>query len=161
MNKIEAVKAFRARTGLGLAKAAQALQEADYDLEKAIEIARSWPMRQREVGKEGSIFSYVHQGRIGVMLELSCETDFVVRSPEFQALGKGLCLHVAADDLFGRRSKDEGDDWSQPFIKDTSTTPGQILKDMAAKTKEDIRVVRVSKWRQGVLNIALEGPLVS
>jgi elongation factor Ts len=96
------VKALRDRTGAGVLACREALTESDGDLEKAIEILRA--RGQAEAAKragvearEGVVQSYIHHGnRIGAMVELDCETDFVARNERFVEFARDLALHVAA-----------------------------------------------------------------
>jgi len=96
------VKELRERTGAGMMECKKALEESGGDMERAIDILRSRgaakaaKRAEREV-KEGAIGSYVHMGgRIGVLVEVGCETDFVARNADFQALVRDLAMHVAA-----------------------------------------------------------------
>ena len=96
------VKALRERTGAGMMDCKAALQEAGGDIEKAIEVLRV--KGQAQAGKrgdraasEGVVTSYVHAtGKIGVLVEVNCETDFVARTEPFQEFGRDVALHVAA-----------------------------------------------------------------
>lgn len=96
------VKELRERTGAGMMDCKAALAEANGDMEKAIEILRKKGLAKaaRKAGretKEGLIISYVHHnGKIGVLLELNCETDFVARTDEFKELGNKIAMHIAA-----------------------------------------------------------------
>jgi elongation factor Ts len=96
------VKALRDRTGAGMMDCKAALVEAEGDAEKAIEILRvkgqaSASKRSGREAAEGVIGSYVHAtGKIGVLVDLRCETDFVARNEEFQAFAREVALHVAA-----------------------------------------------------------------
>jgi len=99
---MDMVKKLRERTGAGVLDCKKALEEANGDMEKAVEILRkkgaamALKKSTRET-KEGWIFSYVHfTGQIGAMLELNCETDFVARTDEFKELGKNLAMQIAA-----------------------------------------------------------------
>lgn len=104
------VKELRERTGVGIMDCKRALQEADGDIEEAIKILRTMGKAKaakragRQAG-EGRIESYVHMGgKIAVLLELNCETDFVARSEEFTSLARDLAMHVAAaSPMFVRR----------------------------------------------------------
>ncbi len=96
------VKELRDKTGAGMMECKKALVETGGDLESAIKylrekgIAKAALKADRET-KEGIIASYVHAGnKIGVLLELNCETDFVARTDEFKSLGKDLCMQIAA-----------------------------------------------------------------
>ena len=96
------VKALRERTGAGMMDCKSALAEAGGDVEKAIELLRvkgqaSAAKRGERVASEGLVTSYVHAtGKIGVLVEVNCETDFVARNESFQEFGRDVALHVAA-----------------------------------------------------------------
>lgn len=96
------VKALRDRSGAGMMDCKRALEEAGGDLEKAVEILRvkgqalAAKRGARDAG-EGVVQSYIHAtGKVGVLLEVNCETDFVARNPEFQSFAKDVALHIAA-----------------------------------------------------------------
>ena len=96
------VNDLRAQTGAGLMDCKRALVETNGNVEEAITILRkkgaaSAAKRADRVAKEGIIESYIHLGgKVGVMIEVNCETDFVARNDEFRAFVKDLCLHIAA-----------------------------------------------------------------
>jgi len=96
------VKKLRDMTGSGMMDCKRALQEVGGDIEKAVDILRKKGIakagsRSARATEQGRIETYVHLGsRIGVMLELKCETDFVARNEEFVTLARDLCMHVAA-----------------------------------------------------------------
>jgi elongation factor Ts len=96
------VKALRERTGAGIMDAKAALQETGGDMDRAVEVLRVKGQAQaakragREAG-EGAVESYIHAtGKVGVLVEVGCETDFVARNPEFREFGRDVALHVAA-----------------------------------------------------------------
>lgn len=95
------VKELREKTGAGMMDCKKALTEAQGDFEAAIDLLRKKGMkdigkRADKVAAEGIVYSYIHAGgRIGVMLELNCETDFVARGQDFQDLAKAVAMHVA------------------------------------------------------------------
>ncbi|MCI4445340.1 MAG: translation elongation factor Ts [Candidatus Aminicenantes bacterium] len=98
----EMVKELRNRTGIGVMECKEALQEANGDIEKAIEIlrkkghARAQDKASREAA-DGAVGAYVHAtNRLGVLIEVNCETDFVARNEEFKELVKNLAMQVAA-----------------------------------------------------------------
>ncbi len=103
MANMELIKELREKTGAGVSYCKEALENCDNDIEKAIEYLRKKGLAQAEkkIGKEarqGIIHSYIHLGgRIGVMLELNCETDFVARTEDFKKLANELCLQIAFD----------------------------------------------------------------
>jgi elongation factor Ts len=96
------VKALRERTGAGMMDCKAALEEADGDVDKAVEILRVKGQAQAakrggRVASEGIVASYVHaNGKIGVLVEVNCETDFVARNEAFQEFAREVALHVAA-----------------------------------------------------------------
>jgi elongation factor Ts len=97
------VRQLREKTGVGMMECKKALQEAEGDIEAAQTILRKRGLSTvaRKAGretKEGLIGTYVHQGKIGVMVEVNCETDFVSRNPEFQALVKDIAMQIAASE---------------------------------------------------------------
>ena len=96
------VKELRDRTGAGMLECKKALEEADGDIEKAIDALRAKGAAKaaKRAGKEageGAVGSYVHMGgKIGVLVEVNCETDFVARTDDFQGLVKDIAMHIAA-----------------------------------------------------------------
>ena len=106
------VKQLRDKTGAGMMDCKAALAEAAGDVEKAIEILRKKGMasaakRAGRATKEGVVGHYIHMGgKVGVLVEVNCETDFVARTDDFQALAKEIAMHVAAaDPRFVNRSQ--------------------------------------------------------
>ncbi len=101
---VEMIKALRQKTNCGIMDCKRALVESSGDEAKAIELLRKQGLakaveRRDKSASEGAIFSYIHHdGRIGVLLQLNCETDFVARTDEFKQLGHDLCMQVAASD---------------------------------------------------------------
>ena len=96
------VKDLREKTGAGMMGCKEALTASDGDIEKAIDFLRKKGMsaatkRSSKAAKDGTVSSYIHMGgKIGVMVELNCETDFVAKTDNFQAIAKDLCMQVAA-----------------------------------------------------------------
>ncbi|WP_456447612.1 translation elongation factor Ts [Deinococcota bacterium DY0809b] len=101
MSQLELIKKLRAATGAGMMDVKKALEEADWDADKAIQILRekgavkAAKKADREAS-EGIVTDYIHHNkRVGVLLELNCETDFVARTDDFQQLGKDIAMHIA------------------------------------------------------------------
>ena len=96
------VAKLRAQTGVGMMECKKALTEANGDFEKAIVILRERGLKavdkkQGRIASEGLVASYIHMGgRIGVLVEVNCETDFVAKSDDFQVLVKDIAMHIAA-----------------------------------------------------------------
>ncbi|MEK7145102.1 MAG: elongation factor Ts [Patescibacteria group bacterium] len=136
------IKKLRDMTGVSIMQCKKALEEAGGDLAKAEVIlkkhsaAAAEKKGEREL-KAGIIGSYVHDGGIGAMVALSCETDFVAKNPEFGVLARDIAMQVAAmnpektEDLF-----------EQPFIKDESKTVQHLLNEATQKFGERIEVSR-------------------
>ncbi|HOO64535.1 MAG TPA: translation elongation factor Ts [Synergistaceae bacterium] len=99
---MELIKNLRARTGAGILDCKKALAEVGEDIEKAVDFLREKGLAKaaKKAGREaseGSIFSYIHtNSKVGTLLELNCETDFVARTDEFKTLGKEIAMHIAA-----------------------------------------------------------------
>lgn len=98
---IEDIKRMRELTGVGMTDAKKALEESNGDFDKALEAMRKKGLTKAEKkgereAREGVIEGYVHGGRIGVLVEVNCETDFVTRTDGFKALAHDLAMHVAA-----------------------------------------------------------------
>ena len=96
------VKELRVKTGAGMMDCKEALIAADGDFEKAIDFLRKKGLsaatkRSSKAAKDGTVASYIHMGgRIGVMVEINCETDFVAKTDDFQAMAKDIAMHIAA-----------------------------------------------------------------
>jgi len=96
------VKELRDKTGAGMMDCKTALDEANGDLDKAVELLRKKGLAQAakragRVAKDGMIGHYIHMGgKVGVLVEVNCETDFVARTPDFQTLSKEIAMHIAA-----------------------------------------------------------------
>ncbi|MBU0552169.1 translation elongation factor Ts [Myxococcota bacterium] len=96
-----AVKDLREATGAGMMDCKRALVETDGDMAKAIELLQKKNLaavgkRAGRIAAEGTVGSYIHDGRIGVLLEVNCETDFVGRGDAFQEMVRNICMHIAA-----------------------------------------------------------------
>jgi elongation factor Ts len=150
------VKALRDRTGAGIMDAKGALQEAGGDVDKAIEILRvkgqaSAAKRGGRHAAEGVVSSYIHAtGKIGVLVELDCETDFVARNEQFQAFARDVALHVAAAPAV--RYVSEGD-----VPQEDREAELRVLREQAAaegkpeNVQEKIVEGRLGKWLEEVV----------
>jgi len=140
------VQKLREATGAGVMECKRALEEAKGDFTKAINliqergVIRAEKKSDRKTGA-GILESYVHNNRVGVLLELRCETDFVVRSDPFRELAHDLVMHIAAmnpNDVTGLLA--------QPYIRDEAITIERLIKNTIAKTGENIRVERFCRY---------------
>ena len=183
---LETVKRLREMTGAGIVDVKKALEEGKGDESRAIDILKKRGVvkalkKSDRDANEGMIVSYVHSnGRIGVLVKLLCETDFVARNESFHMLGKDIAMHVAAMNprvispdevsesdverertiwkeqlisekkpesireniLRGKEKKfrEESALLTQPFVKDSSKTVGDLITESIAKIGENIRV---------------------
>jgi elongation factor Ts len=162
---VQAIKELRELTGVGMLDCKNALEEADGDLEKAKQILRrrGIAVAEKRAGREtaqGLVQAYIHpDGRLGALVELNCETDFVARTDEFKALAHDLAMQVAAtepsyvspEDLPADSDGDPRDVCllAQPFIKDPNRSVQDLINDSIAKTGENIRVRRFQRFQLG------------
>src|SRR6266480_4377066 len=115
----ELVKTLRDRTGAGVMDCKSALEAAQGDLTAAVEFLRKKGLadaakKQHREAREGMVGSYIHPGaKIGVMVEVDCETDFVAKTPDFQTLVKEIAMHIAA---------------ANPLYVSKEEVPGQVLE---------------------------------
>lgn len=133
---LENLKKLREETKAGVADCRMALEESKGDMKKATEILRKKGLEraekksEREV-KAGMIFSYIHHtGRVGSILSLACETDFVAKTDDFQRLGREIAMHLAATN-----------DLEAPYVRDPSKSITDLIKETIGKLGENIQVV--------------------
>lgn len=146
MLKIEDIQKLREETSLSVMECKKALEEARGDFEKAKEVLKESGfkkavLKEERETKNGIIESYTHQEKIGVLLELLCETDFVAKNQEFKDLAHDLVLQIAS-----MNPKDEKELLDQPFIKDESKTVSELISEKVAKTGENIKIKRFERW---------------
>lgn len=186
------VKELRSQSGAGIMECKSALKETQGNVEEAITFLRKKGLAKADKKAdrqtaEGIIGSYIHQGsKIGVMLELNCETDFVANTPDFQGLVRDIAMHIAAArprfatreevtedvlekerEIYAHQAKESGKPENiiekmvsgkmekfyeencvleQPFIKDTSITVGELIKQKIALLGENINIGRFSRF---------------
>lgn len=148
---LDKIKELREATGAGIMDAKKALEESNGDMEKAKEIitakglARAESKSEREV-RSGKVYCYTHGGgTAAAMVEVACETDFVAKTPEFEALCKEIALQIVSMD-----PKDVEDLLKMDYIRDGSKTMDQLIKELSGKTGENIRVTRFARFKLGV-----------
>ena len=159
------VKELRDASGSGVMDAKRALEEANGDMKEAAAILRERGLAaaakraERETG-QGVVDTYIHAGgRIGALVEVNCETDFVANTDEFRTLVHEIAMQVAAMNpaVVSAEDRDaglEGGDeevalLSQPWVKDGSKTISELVQDSIAKTGENIRVRRFARFELG------------
>jgi len=110
------VKQLREKTGAGMMDCKQALVKCDADMDKAVDFLRKKGLAtaQKRAGRamtEGTVQSYIHMGgKLGVMVEVNCETDFVAKNEDFLAFAKNIAMHIAATNPLGIRAEDVPED---------------------------------------------------
>lgn len=145
MVSVDDIKKLRETTGAGIADCREALEATKGDQVKAVDflkkkgIEKAAKKGERET-HHGLVFSYVHGGKIGVLVSLLCETDFVAKTDEFQTLGKEIALQVASMD-----PKDTEELLAQPNIRDPKLTMGDMIKAVIGKLGENIKIERFER----------------
>jgi elongation factor Ts len=159
------IKELREQSGAGVMACRQALIDADGNIEKAIDLLKEQGLlaakkKAERTADQGLVESYIHTaGRIGAMVEVNCETDFVARTDEFKALAHEIAMQVAAicPQVI---SPEEVEDLSeeeqktaclllQPHIKDPARTVQDLVNDAIARTGENIKISRFVRFELG------------
>lgn len=145
MVSIDKIKQLREETAVSVSECKKALESAKGDFQKAKEILKKWgkEVAQKRMEKEtrqGIIESYIHPNKkIGVILELNCETDFVAKNKDFQALSHELCLQIAA---MGQNIPI----LEQPWIRDETKKIQDLVNEYIAKLGENIIIKRFTRY---------------
>lgn len=146
---IEDIKKLREETGAGIADCKQALKESEGDMEKAKEWLKQKGFEKgakkgnREV-KAGIVDVYSHNGKVGVLVELLCETDFVARTDDFKNLAHELSLQIASMNPSSVEAL-----LAQEYIRDSSLTIDQLVKSAIGKLGENIQIGRFERIALG------------
>ena len=157
---VNTVKELRQKTGAGVMAVKKALDESNGDIGKAEEILKEQGLANalKKSGREtsqGAVQSYIHAGnKIGAMVELKCETDFVARTDDIVSLARELAMQVAAmtpsyisrNDEGASESSDDEILLSQSFIKDSTVSIEEKVKEMIAKVGENVKISRIIKF---------------
>ena len=162
---VEAVRELREATNAGVMDCKKALEETDGDVEKAKVLLRQkgLAIAEKRAGREagqGVIESYIHGGgRIGVLVEVNCETDFVARTDAFKDLAHDVAMQIAAtgpqylsvDDIPAGTVGDPKELalLEQPFIKDPGRSIRDLVNDVIAKTGENVKLGRFARFELG------------
>jgi len=161
----ETVKKLRDLTGAGMLDCKKALEQTGGELDRAKEILHQRGIaiagkKAAEETRQGLVEAYIHpDGRLGALVELNCQTDFVARTDDFRALAHDLAMQVAATDPqhIAPEELPAGSDGNpgelcllaQPFIRDPSRTIQDLINETIAKTGENIRVRRFARFHLG------------
>ena len=144
---IALIKKLREETGVAIIRIREVLDEVGGDEKKALTILKKEGVekaakREGRATGEGKVFVYSHHtGKVVGVVELLCETDFVAKNELFEMLGRGIAMQVA--------SMGEKDVESQEFIKDPSKKVSDLIKEVIAKTGENIRIGRIFRVELG------------
>ena len=144
------VQRLRSETNAGVMDCKRALEDAQGDFEKAKGLLRerglaSLKKKSGREAKEGTVASYIHAGgRVGAIVEIASETDFVSRSEEFQKLAQEVAMHVAAMD-----PKDLDELLGQAYIRDASKTVSDLVTTLAASVGENVSIRRFQRFALG------------
>jgi len=146
MASAQDVQKLREATDAGVMDCKKALDEAGGDFDRALEIIKEKGIIKaaKRAGRQtgaGVLESYIHNNRVGVLLELRCETDFVARSDDFRGLAHNLAMHIAAMSPESNAAL-----LLQNYVKDESTTIDALVKSVVAKTGENIQVERFCRY---------------
>lgn len=142
---MEQIKKLREETGAGIMDVRRALTESNGDENIAREWIEKKGLKRAEEKSErtteaGHVFAYVHfNGKVGALVKLACETDFVAKTDDFQALGKEIAMQVAS-----MKPADVAELLSQDYLKDSSKTVEALIKGVSGKTGENVRVIAIA-----------------
>ena len=155
----ELIKVLREKTGAGIMECKRAVDDALGDLDKAEKLLkeRGLALAANKAGREagqGLIDSYVHAGRIGAMIELNCETDFVARTDDFRTLAREIAMQVAATNPTRINATEESSDGDvplldQPYIRDGSKTVQELVNETISKVRENVVIRRIARFELG------------
>lgn len=169
---LEQIKELRRITSASIAHCRQALEETAGDIQKAVQLLRKRGLeiaakKQANAAKEGRVEAYVHLGsKIGVLLEVDCETDFVAKNSDFCRFTKDVAMHITANSPSYLKREEVPEDvlqhekdkelfykenclLEQPFVKDPTISVKDYLGDIVAKMGENIVIRRFARYKIG------------
>jgi len=146
---LDLLKKLRSETQAGVSDCRNALEDTGGDFDKAKELLmkRTLEKAAKKEGKEtsqGIVEAYVHQGKVGVLVELRCETDFVARTDEFKNLAHEVALQVCS-----MNPKNMTELLKEPYIRDPKLTIIELMKQTIAKVGENITVSQIHRMALG------------
>lgn len=146
---LEDIKKLREQTGAGIADCKEALSQSDGDLAKAKDYLKQKGFlkaasKAERVVKAGMVDVYSHGGKVGVLVELLCETDFVARTEDFKTLAHELALQIAS-----MNPSSVEDLLKQEYIREPGTTIDALIKSTIGKLGENIQVGRIERISLG------------
>jgi len=144
---IEQIKKLREQTGAGVMDTKKVLEETDGNFEKAVKILMERGLAKLEkradkTAGEGLVFSYIHAGaKVGSLLMLGCETDFVAKTEEFQKLGKEIVMQVATEEFVDVAALTDAE-----YVRDASKKIGDLIKETVAKLGEKVEIRAFTRY---------------
>lgn len=146
---VDQIKKLREQTGAGIADCREALAETSSDMEAAQDILkkRGLDKASAKSGREvtcGVVETYSHVGRVGVVVEVLCETDFVAKTPDFKFLAHEIALQISA-----MNPENLTELLSQEYIRDTSVSVEDLVKSVVAKLGENIQIGKFTRIELG------------
>jgi elongation factor Ts len=159
----EQIRRLREETGAGIMDCKRALEETGGDAERARSVLRDWGVasvakKASREARQGLVESYIHAGgRVGALVEVNCETDFVARTDQFRTLAREIAMQVAAmnpqrigtEESDGQQASDEPSLLDQSWIRDSSRTIRDLVNDAIAQLGENVVVRRISRFELG------------
>jgi len=169
----ELIKQLREKSGAGVIDCRNALRETGGDLERAIDLLKKQSLYKAQkkverVARQGVVETYIHTGgRIGAMVELNCETDFVARTDVFKELAHNIAMQIAAQEPICISPDKVPKDTEtppevaclllQPFIKNPVQTIQDLINEVVAKTGENVKVNRFARFELGETEAQVAG----
>jgi elongation factor Ts len=158
------IKDLRERTGAGMSDCKKALSEVDGDMEKATEFLRKKGLaaaakKAGRIATEGAVHSYIHNGRVGVMLEVNCETDFVAKTDDFKAFIKDVSMHIAgaspapmyvSEAEIDPAAVDKEREIRIEAAKNPKQVPGEKLKVIPEAMIPKVVEGQLAKWKKDI-----------
>jgi elongation factor Ts len=161
---LDLIKELRERSGAGVMDCKRALEATNGDLDKAVQFLMeqgiaSAAKKASRITARGLVDCYIHAGRIGAIVEVNCETDFVARTEEFQGLVHEIAMQVVAasplvvaEDQLAEDAEGDPEQLvllAQPYIRDPSKSIRQLINETIGKTGENIQVKRFTRFELG------------
>lgn len=146
---LEKIKELREKTGLSIGECRAALEKMNGDINRALEVLkeRGVEIAEKKAARatgSGLIETYIHGGRVGAMVEIACETDFVARTDDFKNLVREIAMQVASMNPENVEELEK-----QAYIRDSSLTIGALVKSVIAKVGENIVIKRFMRFELG------------
>lgn len=145
-NQLANIRLLREKTQAPILEIKKALEKSNNDIKKAEVALKEWSDKKAaskagEATSAGIVESYIHAGKVGSMVVLSCQTDFVARTDEFKKLAKEIAMQIAS-----MEPRDVNDLLKQTYIRDSKKTVEQLVKEAVAKLGENIKIKKIIRF---------------